>query len=61
MTLSTEALARASGRHPWTTILAWAAALFVAIVVIALFLDSALTTDDYFTTTSRSRTRPPDS
>ena len=49
MTLSTEALARASGRHPWTTILAWAAALFVAIVVIALFLDSALTTDDYFT------------
>ena len=49
MTLSTEAIARASGRHPWTTLIVWAAALVVAIVVIALFLDSALTTDDYFT------------
>ncbi|MBI2936228.1 MAG: MMPL family transporter [Chloroflexi bacterium] len=49
LALSTEALARASGRRPWTTIAIWAVALVGAIALVSLYLGSALTTKDHFT------------
>ena len=47
--LSTEALARASAKHPWRTVAVWAVALAVAVRVIITLLGDARTTDDYFT------------
>ena len=38
-----ERLARASATRPWLTVAAWLAAVVLAMVVIALFLGSALT------------------
>ena len=56
--LSTQGLALATARRPWRTVGAWVAVLVLAIVVIAAFLESALTTDDYFTNNPESvRTR----
>ena len=47
--VSTESLARASGRHPWLTVGLWALAFVLSIAFIATLLGSAVTTDDYFT------------
>ena len=52
---STERLARASARHPWRTIGAWAVALLVAVVCVGALLGGALTTDDDFTNTPESK------
>ena len=49
LNLSTESLALSSARRPWFTVGIWVAVLVLAIVVIAAFLESAMTTDDYFT------------
>ena len=49
MSLSTESLARSSARRPKTTIALWGLAILVAIGLIGALLESALTTDDYFT------------
>ena len=54
LNLSTESLALASARRPWRTVGAWVAVLVLAIVVIATLLESALTTDDYFTNNPES-------
>lgn len=45
MRLSTEALARASARHPWRVVGVWAAVLAAAGLTAVLFLGSALTTE----------------
>ena len=45
LNLSTEALARASSRHPWTTIGAWLTVLVAAIVLSGTLLGDALTTE----------------
>ena len=47
--VSTESLARASGRRPWLTVGVWAIGLVLSIGIIATLLGSAVTTDDYFT------------
>ena len=47
--LSTEALARASGRRPWITIGAWLVGLAVAIVLTGALLGDTLTTEDRLT------------
>jgi RND superfamily putative drug exporter len=47
--LSTESLARWSGRHPWRTLVAWIAVLLAAAAMSSLFLGRALTTDTDFT------------
>ena len=47
--LSTEVLARVSARRPWPIVGVWILALVVAVGIIVMFLDDALTTDDYFT------------
>lgn len=46
--LSTASLARASGRHPWTVIGAWAVVLLVAGALIFAFLSDALTAESDF-------------
>ena len=46
MRLSTQALATASARHPWRTILAWIAVFAAAIAAIVALLGDSLTTDD---------------
>jgi RND superfamily putative drug exporter len=45
MSISTQALAAASARHPWRTVGAWIVASLVALVAIAALLGGALTTD----------------
>ena len=45
MALSTEALASASARHPWTVIGLWLATLAGAFIVIGTLLSGALTTE----------------
>ena len=52
--LSTEALARASGRRPWITIGAWLVVLVAAIVLTATLLGDALTTEDSLTNNPES-------
>ena len=52
--LSTEALARASGRRPWITIGAWLGVLVAAIVLTATLLGGALTIDDSATNNPES-------
>ena len=47
--LSTQGLAEVCSRRPWLTVGAWTAILVLAVVVIVALLESALTTDDYFT------------
>ena len=47
--VSPQSLAGAYTRRPWLTVGAWVAVLVLAIVVIVALLESALTTDDYFT------------
>ncbi|MBI2912396.1 MAG: MMPL family transporter [Chloroflexi bacterium] len=53
--LSTEALARASARRPWTVIGVWAAVLAVSLGLIASLLGSALTTEEGFTSNPESK------
>jgi RND superfamily putative drug exporter len=45
MRLSTEAIARASARHPWRAVGAWVGALAAAFVCIGALLGGGLTTD----------------
>ena len=45
MDISTEGLARASSRRPWTTVGLWAVLLAVAIVINGTLLEDALTTE----------------
>jgi RND superfamily putative drug exporter len=45
MKLSTRALARAAGRHPWRVIAAWSAVFLLALVTITLLLPGSLTTE----------------
>ena len=52
--LSTEALARASGRRPWIVLAAWLVVLAVAVVLIGAWLDDALTTEFKFTNVPES-------
>ncbi len=54
LNLSTEALARASTRRPWTVIGAWAVALVVALALMSRLLPSALTTEFTFTNSPES-------
>ena len=54
MNLSTESLARASGRHPWTVLGLWAVGVVVAVGLAGVLLGDALTTDDYFTSEPES-------
>lgn len=49
MNLSTERIARSSASHPWRTVLIWAAATVVAVVLIGTLFSSATTTDSDFT------------
>ncbi len=55
MNLSTEALARASGRRPWITIGVWVAALVAALVLTGTLLVDALGMEQYATNTPESR------
>ena len=52
--LSTEALAKASGRRPWIVLAAWLVVLAVAVVLIGAWLDDALTTEFKFTNVPES-------
>ncbi len=54
LNLSTEALARASTRRPWTVIAAWVVALAVALALVPALLPSALTTNMTFTNSPES-------
>ena len=49
LNLSTEALARASARRPWTTIGVWIVVLVAALGIIGTLLADALTTEFAFT------------
>ena len=55
MSLSTESISRASGRHPWVTIGLWVAVLLVAGALIATLLEDALTTEFDFTSKPESK------
>ena len=54
LNLSTEALARASGRRPWITIGAWLTVVVAAIVLTGALLGDALTTEDNLTNNPES-------
>ena len=54
LNLSTEGLARASGRRPWTTIGAWLTFLVVAMVLTGTLLGDALTTEETLTNNPES-------
>ena len=54
LNLSTESLARASGRRPWTTIGAWLAVLVVAMVLTGTLLGDTLTTEETLTNNPES-------
>ena len=45
MSLSTEALARSSGRRPWRTVIIWVVALVAAGVLSSQLLGDTLTTE----------------
>ena len=47
--LSTESITTLSIRRPWLTVAAWGLTFLGSIVIVALFLGDALTTNDYFT------------
>ena len=49
MNLTIESLARASALRPWAIVGIWLLALVAAVAIIAVFLEDAVTTDDYFT------------
>ena len=49
LNLSTERLARASSRHPWTTVAVWIVVLVAAVGIIGTLLEDALTTEFAFT------------
>ena len=49
LNLSTEGLARASGRRPWITIGAWLTVLVAALVLTGALLGDALTTEETLT------------
>ena len=53
--ISTANLARASARRPWLTIGAWFVVLVVSVVLTAMLLGDALTTDSEFTGTPDSK------
>lgn len=53
--LSTGSLAVLAARHPWTTIMAWLAALFVSIVLMANLLGGSLTHEVKFTRPQESQ------
>ena len=53
--LSTEALARAAARRPWTTIGIWLSVLVAAIMLTGTLLGDALTTEDSFTNNPESQ------
>ncbi len=53
--ISTESLARASARRPWLVIGAWLLLLAASLVVSAVFLSDALTTDVDFTNSPESK------
>ena len=52
---STESLARASARRPWTTVGLWAVAVIVSLLVTATLLGGALTTQIDFTNAPESK------
>ena len=45
MTLSTQSITTASARHPWSTIVAWVVASFLAVGAIGVLLGDSLTTE----------------
>ena len=45
----TQTLARTAARHPWRVVIAWIAAIVVAVVLVAGFLGDGLTSDGYVT------------
>ena len=51
----TEALARASSRHPWRTIIAWLVVVVLSFAAIGMFLSDALTGDPDVTTETESK------
>jgi putative drug exporter of the RND superfamily len=51
----TEALARASSRHPWRTIIAWLVVVVLSFAAIGMFLGDALTGDPDVTTETESK------
>jgi len=53
--LSTEALARASARRPWTVVAVWAVVLVASLFLIFSLLDSALTQEQEFTNNPESK------
>ncbi len=53
--ISTEGLAAASARRPWTAIAIWGALLVASIVVTAAFLADGLTTEEDFTSNPESK------
>ena len=55
MSLSTEALARASSRRPWVTIAVWGVLVLAAGASIATLLSDALTTEFNFTNNPESK------
>src|SRR5438874_829594 len=52
---SPRTLTEFSARHPWRTIGAWAMVLALSIVLIALFLPKAMTTNSGFSNNPESR------
>ena len=54
LNLSTEGLARASGRRPWTTIGVWVVVLVAAMVLTGTLLGDALTLEDTLTNNPES-------
>ena len=55
LNLSTEALARASARHPWIVVGAWVALIVVAMGINVTLLGDALTTEFGFTNNPESK------
>ena len=53
--LSTEGLARASARRPWTVVGVWVVLLVVAVGIISTLLDDVLTTEFGFTNNPESK------
>ena len=53
--LSTEALARGSARHPWRAVVSWVLTVAVSVALISTFLSDALTTQFVFTNDPESQ------
>ena len=45
----TQTLARTAARHPWRVVIAWIAAIVLAVVLVVGFLGDGLTSDGYVT------------